>query len=93
MEGPRMVKHETFSHLAMATMVAGASLAFLPFVAAGEDKLDAIAVVDARSSFLYWMLDSFMWAVALYYILTRRAAFIELFQRFMVPHRVFLLVS
>jgi hypothetical protein len=80
-----MVKREGFACLATAGV---ALLAFLPLVvAAGEGQIDAPDVA-VRSSFFYWMLDSFMWAVALYYILTRRAAFIELFQRFMVHSRL-----
>jgi len=33
---------------------------------------------------LYWLLDSFMWAVALYFIITRREILVILFQRFAV---------
>jgi hypothetical protein len=87
MDRPRMGKGKTPADSSLVAILLGVVL-LLPFAcgAAAAGKEDAITSAGHQSSFLYWVLDSSMWAIALYYILTRRAAFIELFQRYMVQH-------
>lgn len=62
------------------------SILVLSCVLMGANALDDEALPTSNESqagggFIYWLLDSFMWAVALYYVITRRAEFVQLFQR------------
>jgi len=57
---------------------------FLFGAVVGATETAAPAHEKSAAGFLYWLLDSFMWAVALYFILTRRADIVRFYLRLTV---------